>query len=217
MADEDGRFRKELFGYRKSDVLCWARELRASCAAQRRLAREEYAVLERRVAMVEEENGALRRELARRSAAETIAAVNTADAEQTGSEIELLSRKLAAAQAEIRRYQTKLFAYERAMTSLRRENDELEEFCEQARQQGVEFKPKRELPHFEAVEEEPRSAVAERVETPRFVQSPARESRAPVPRQKPGQPRTQLEQISCQLLDEMDRLLRQETPADAEA
>ena len=217
MADEDGRFRKELFGYRKSDVLCWARELRASCAAQRRLAREEYAVLERRVAMVEEENGALRRELARRSAAETIAAVNTADAEQTGSEIERPSRKLAAAHAEIRRYQTKLFAYERAMASLRRENDELEEFCEQARQQGVEFKPKRELPHFEAVEEEPRSAVAERVETPRFVQSPARESRAPVPRQKPGQPRTQLEQISCQLLDEMDRLLRQETPADAEA
>lgn len=49
------------------------------------------------------------------------------------SEIELLRRKLAEANAEIRRYETRLFAYERAMLDLRRENAELQALCEQAR------------------------------------------------------------------------------------
>ena len=49
------------------------------------------------------------------------------------SETELLRRKLAEANAEIRRYETRLFAYERAMLDLRRENAELQALCEQAR------------------------------------------------------------------------------------
>ena len=49
------------------------------------------------------------------------------------SETELLRRKLAEANAEIRRYETRLFAYERAMLDLRRENTELQALCEQAR------------------------------------------------------------------------------------
>ena len=49
------------------------------------------------------------------------------------SETELLCRKLAEANAEIRRYETRLFAYERAMLDLRRENAELQALCEQAR------------------------------------------------------------------------------------
>ena len=45
----------------------------------------------------------------------------------------LLRRRLEAANAEIRRYETRLFAYERAMLDLRRENAELQALCEQAR------------------------------------------------------------------------------------
>ena len=50
------------------------------------------------------------------------------------AEIELLTRRLAEAQAEIRRYETRLFAYERAMVALRRENAELQALCEKARE-----------------------------------------------------------------------------------
>ena len=40
-------------------------------------------------------------------------------------EVEALNRRLAAANAEIRRYQTRLFALEREMVALRQENAEL--------------------------------------------------------------------------------------------
>ena len=49
-------------------------------------------------------------------------------------QIELLTRRLAAANAELRRCETQLFAYERAMLALRRENAALEALCEQARE-----------------------------------------------------------------------------------
>ena len=47
--------------------------------------------------------------------------------------LQVLRRRLEAANAEIRRYETRLFAYERAMLDLRRENAELQALCEQAR------------------------------------------------------------------------------------
>ena len=50
---------------------------------------------------------------------------------------ELLDRRLAAANAEIRRYQTRLFACEREMVALRQENAELEALCEQARKNSL--------------------------------------------------------------------------------
>lgn len=58
-------------------------------------------------------------------------------------ELELLTHKLEAAQAELRRYETRLFAYERAMLDLRRENTELRALCEQARL-GEPLPPKQE-------------------------------------------------------------------------
>ena len=48
-------------------------------------------------------------------------------------EVEALNRRLSAANAEIRRYQTRLFACEREMVALRQENAELEALCDQAR------------------------------------------------------------------------------------
>lgn len=52
-------------------------------------------------------------------------------------EVEALNRRLAAANAEIRRYQTRLFAFEREMVALRQENAELEALCDQARRNGL--------------------------------------------------------------------------------
>lgn len=60
------------------------------------------------------------------------------DVRSTREQVEQLTRKLAAAQAEIRRYQTRLFACERQMVALRRENAELEAACEEARQQALQ-------------------------------------------------------------------------------
>lgn len=203
MAREELRFRTALFGYRKYDVIRCVRNLQAVGDAERCLAQEKFSALERRMALVEQENSALRQNLAQHNAVETIAAAN---AERAESEVEVLTRKLAAAQAEIRRYQTQLFAYERAMLSLRRENAEMEELCEQARERGVPLKQKQELPHFEAIEEEPRRAVAERVETPRCTQAPAAR---PTDSQTPAN-KSELEDLSLQLLDEMERLMEQE-------
>ncbi len=203
MAREELRFRTALFGYRKYDVIRCVRNLQAVGDAERRLAQEKFSALERRMTLVEQENSALRQNLAQHNAVETIAAAN---AERAESEVEVLTRKLAAAQAEIRRYQTQLFAYERAMLSLRRENAEMEELCEQARERGVSLKQKQELPHFEAIEEEPRRAVAERVETPRCTQAPAAR---PADSQTSAN-KSELENLSLQLLDEMERLMEQE-------
>ena len=47
------------------------------------------------------------------------------------AQLEQLNRKLAAASAEILRYQTRLFACERQMAALRQENAQLEAACEQ--------------------------------------------------------------------------------------
>ena len=52
------------------------------------------------------------------------------------TQLEQMNRKLAAASAEILRYQTRLFACERQMAALRQENAQLEAACEQARQEA---------------------------------------------------------------------------------
>lgn len=61
------------------------------------------------------------------------AAVQVVQAEEKAAQaqIEQLSRKLTAARTEIRRYQTRMFAFERQVIALRRENMELETSLEQ--------------------------------------------------------------------------------------
>ncbi|MFR8401046.1 MAG: hypothetical protein ACLVBX_02840 [Faecalibacterium prausnitzii] len=49
------------------------------------------------------------------------------------TQLEQLSRKLNAANAELRRYETRMFAYERTMLALRKENAELTVRCEELR------------------------------------------------------------------------------------
>ena len=56
------------------------------------------------------------------------------------AQLEQMNRKLAAASAEILRYQTRLFACERQMAALRQENAQLEAACEQARRHSVRLR-----------------------------------------------------------------------------
>ena len=71
----------------------------------------------------ERETGALRGQFARQAAVQASAA---AQAESARAQAEQLSRKLAAARAEVRRYQTRMFAFERTLLALKHENAELE-------------------------------------------------------------------------------------------
>ena len=80
----------------------------------------------------ERESGALRGQFARQAAVQASAA---AQAESARAQAEQLSRKLAAARAEVRRYQTRMFAFERTLLALKHDNAELEAACEQAWEQ----------------------------------------------------------------------------------
>lgn len=80
----------------------------------------------------ERETGALRGQFARQAAVQASAA---AQAESARAQAEQLSRKLAAARAEVRRYQTRMFAFERTLLALKHDNAELEAACEQAWEQ----------------------------------------------------------------------------------
>ena len=80
----------------------------------------------------ERETGALRGQFARQV---TVQASAAAQAESARAQAEQLSRKLAAARAEVRRYQTRMFAFERTLLALKHDNAELEAACEQAWEQ----------------------------------------------------------------------------------
>ena len=80
----------------------------------------------------ERETGALRGQFARQV---TVQASAAAQAESARAQAEQLSRKLAAARAEVRRYQTRMFAFERTLLALKHDNAELEAACEQAQEQ----------------------------------------------------------------------------------
>lgn len=84
----------------------------------------------------ERETGALRGQFARQV---TVQASAAAQAESARAQAEQLSRKLAAARAEVRRYQTRMFAFERTLLALKHDNAELETACEQAWEQQLEL------------------------------------------------------------------------------
>ncbi len=204
MTREETRFSTALLGYRKSEVNNCVEHLYAVNAQEQSLARQQLRVTEERIALVEQENSALRQELAKQSAAQTIAAASAQGAE---SQVEALNRKLAAAQSEIRKYQTRLFACERETLALRRENAELEALCEKARENGITL-DEQERAAVSAFVQEPEEygdigpdlLVAERTDEPHLrVAAPARPA-----------PRTELEALSYQLLDQMQQIIERE-------
>ena len=199
MTRRDVRLRTSWFGYRKLDVINCIEHLCALSDAEERLARETQQGLEADMAQTQQENRALRQELARKAAAQTVTA---AQADSMRQQMEKLARRLAAAKAQIRRYQTRLFAYERSMIALRKENAELEAKYNQAQQlcqqQGQQSTP----PPQETAAQAPAKPKPKPVQ-----KTPPKPVVKAVPKAEPWVPRTELERLSVELMDQMTRLM----------
>ena len=123
--------------------------------------------------------------------------------------LEQMSRKLNAANAELRRYETRMFAYERTMVALRKENAELAARCQELHRE-VEA-----LADSLLQQKAPLPAALPPLPEIRFpgqeAPAPAEpDPKAPAPAPQPA--RTQLEDLSQQVLAQLDRLMpRQET------
>lgn len=199
MTRRDVRLRTSWFGYRKLDVINCIEHLCALSDAEERLARETQQGLEADMAQTQQENRALRQELARKAAAQTVTA---AQADSMRQQMEKLARRLAAAKAQIRRYQTRLFAYERSMIALRKENAELEAKYNQA-QQLCQQQVQQSTPPPQKT-----AAQAPAKPKPKPVQkTPPKPVVKAVPKAEPWVPRTELERLSVELMDQMTRLM----------
>lgn len=127
------------------------------------------------------------------------------------AQLDALNQKLAAANLELRRYETRVFAYERAIYALRQENAELTALCKQARQ-GEPLPP--EPQPQEPVLDKPGLPVirftpdgGEQAEQLSMEASPFFDEGRP-PHPKPFlEPKTPLELLSVQLLTQFDRMM----------
>ena len=166
------------------------------------------------MAQIWQQNSALRSRYAQPTLMPTAQAVNTRVACE---QLEQMARRLEAAQAEIRRYQTRLFACEREMVALRQENAELEALCDQARknellpqkrpqppvldQPGLpvivfpgQAKPEAEAPAPEETRPEPPAAPQEEEQPSPFEQ-------------KDWKPTTALDQLSVDIVHQLEALM----------
>lgn len=135
------------------------------------------------------------------------------------AQLEQLNRRLAAAHAEIRRYQTRLFACERQMAALRQENAELEAACAEAQEQAARTaeqlqaalgsgtqsgdpqgppQPQPQAPEPES-EAQPLPEQAQPQAAPACVPQP--------PAQPEWQPKTRLEHLSVELMNWFDDMM----------
>lgn len=140
-------------------------------------------------------------------------------------QLEQMSRKLAAARAEISRYQTRLFACERQMLALRKENAALEAACEQAREEAQRSAEEAEklraalrldddvpavLPEEEPVAEvaapEPVPETEAQPEAPEQP-APAQETAPQAPAEPEWKPETELEHLSVELMNWFDEMM----------
>lgn len=199
MTRRDVRLRTSWFGYRKLDVINCIEHLCALSDAEERLARETQQGLEADMAQTQQENRALRQELARKAAAQTVTA---AQADSMRQQMEKLVRRLAAAKAQIRRYQTRLFAYERSMIALRKENAELEAKYNQAQQLCQQQVQQSTPPPQETAAQAPAKPKPKPVQ-----KTPPKPVVKAVPKAEPWVPRTELERLSVELIDQMTRLM----------
>ena len=123
MVHPDGGLHTQWLSSRKNSLLRCIERLCAETASDCRRTQRRLQEVEEAMASQNQPGGTL----------PGIVPVSGGQSAPAASETELLRRKLAEANAEIRRYETRLFAYERAMLDLRRENAELQALCEQAR------------------------------------------------------------------------------------
>ena len=123
MVHPDGGLHTQWLSSRKNSLLRCIERLCAETASDCRRTQRRLQEVEEAMASQNQPGGTL----------PGIVPASGGQSAPAASETELLRRKLAEANAEIRRYETRLFAYERAMLDLRREHAELQALCEQAR------------------------------------------------------------------------------------
>ena len=176
----------------------------------------------------ERETGALRGQFARQV---TVQASAAAQAESARAQAEQLSRKLAAARAEVRRYQTRMFAFERTLLALKHDNAELEAACEQAWEQLEQANARAEkaeaacrraeaalaamqqtAPETPAQPDTAPEAVPQGEAAPETEESLCAPEQAlpPEPAQPAWQPETRLEQMAAELMGWFDAMMPQE-------
>ena len=124
------------------------------------------------------------------------------------AQLDALNRKLAAANLELRRYETRMFAYERTVYALKQENAELEALCRQARQgeplppEPKPQEPVLDQPGLPVIRFTPDGKEAAEAEEDAFYDEVS------PPRWNPLQePRTPLDHLSIQLLAQFDRMM----------
>lgn len=141
-------------------------------------------------------------------------------------QLEQLTRKLGAAHAEIQRYQTRLFACERQMIALRRENAELETACEQAREQALQAAAEVEMLRAQLEEQETLTQSVSPAQQPEPQQAapvqpeetapeqpepitpePEQKAAAQPPAQPEWEPQTELDHLSVELMNWFDSMM----------
>ena len=194
MVPNDIWLRTEWLSCRRTSVL---RCVERYCAAAAR----EYRRALRRVQEVEETMAQVEPETGRRLPSQP-------------AQAELLNRRLAAANAEIRRYQTRLFACERQMIALRRENADLEAACERAREELQMAVARAEKAEQQAAQTPACPEVPVQAPTPEppeeAVACCARPAAQPAAQPEPvWQPETELEKLSVELLRRFDEMMQE--------
>ena len=131
-----------------------------------------------------------------------------------------MNRRLSAANAEIRRYQTRLFACEREVVALRQENAELEALCDQARKNEL-LPPKTPQPPVldqpglpvivfpgQAAQEPALPEAAEPALAPKAAEAPEPEEARESPfAQKDWKPTTRLDYLSVDIVHQLEALM----------
>lgn len=162
------------------------------------------------MAQLRQENKALRQRFAQQAAAQAAASVRA----EGSDKLQQLTRKLEAAHAEIRRYQTRLFACERQMIALRRENADLEAACEQAREELQMAVARAEKAEQQAAQTPACPEVPVQAPTPEppeeAVVCCARPAAQPAAQpESVWQPETELEKLSVELLRRFDEMMQE--------
>lgn len=200
MVHPDGGLHTQWLSSRKNSLLRCIERLCAETASDCRRTQRRLQEVEEAMASQNQPGGTL----------PGIVPASGGQSAPAASETELLRRKLAEANAEIRRYETRLFAYERAMLDLRRENAELQALCEQARAGET-------LPELTP---QPTVPVLEKPELPVIhFPAPARDAgvaQGPLPGEietlldtgtPEWEPKTKLDHLSVDIISQLEQLM----------
>ena len=200
MVPQDLWLRTEWLSCRKNSVLRCVERYSAAAASEYRRALRKVQEVEENMAQVELEHG-------------KHIPCQQPTVQMQSAELEALNRRLSAANAEIRRYQTRLFACEREVVALRQENAELEALCEQARKNEL-LPPKNPQP---PVLDQPGLPVivfrpgehdkaGEPAAPAPAAETPAPQTAAPEPPPEPELPSSPFEQKDWKPTTKLDRL-----------